>query len=241
MDFNTAQYFMYGGKDFNTKNRYHGSINQQEKIKMNNFPQNKSQFTLPGPAGNLEVATTWPTQAPKAIGIICHPLPQFDGTMNNKVVTTIERAFINKGLATLRFNFRGVGKSEGSFANTIGETEDLKAIIQWVKQVLPNTPLWLGGFSFGSYIAAKAANEIAVQQLVSIAPPVNHNDFVALTNIHCPWWLVQGDQDEIVPASEVIAFAKQPPSPLTLKVMAGVGHFFHGHLIELREYLQNVL
>lgn len=206
------------------------------------FPKESSHFILPGPAGNLEIKTTYPKDADaNSVGIICHPHPLQSGTMNNKVVTTLARSFESVGFATVRFNFRGVGASEGSHGHTIGETEDLLAVIDWVRSALPDCDLSLAGFSFGSYIAAKVANQMQVSCLISIAPPVNHVDFKSLTNIRCPWLVVQGDQDEIVPIEEVQSLALASPSPFKLIVMEEVGHFFHGRLIELREIIENFL
>jgi len=205
---------------------------------MKEFPKEQKAFILQGPAGALEVLTTWPAKdLKKRVGIICHPHPQQQGTMSNKVVTTIAKAFDRLGLPTLRFNFRGVGKSEGEFGNTIGEREDLLAIMKWVKEVLPDHEIWLAGFSFGSFIAASIANQEKVTQLLTIATTVNHYDFVSLTNIQCPWLSIVGEQDELVPIAEVESFASNPPVPMKLIVMPGVGHFFHGHLIELRELI----
>ena len=203
------------------------------------FPQTNSQFILPGPAGNLEVMTTFSKDSSKNIvGVICHPHPLFEGSMQNKVVTTIAKAFDHLGFATVRFNFRGVGKSEGQYGETIGETEDLLAVIKWVKQALPDYQMVLAGFSFGAYISAKVANQISVLQLVSIGPAVSKFNFKNFTHIDCPWLVIQGDQDEVVPFEMVKAFAENPPAPLKLIVMEGASHFFHGRLIELREILE---
>ena len=201
------------------------------------FPQQITQFLLPSPAGSLEVMTTWPKQTPSITGVICHPHPLFAGTMNNKVVTTIAKAFDQLGLATVRFNFRGVGKSTGEYGETIGEREDLTAVLQWVKTVLPQPQIWLAGFSFGSYIAAAVANKIPVAQLVTVAPAVHHNDFAGLTNVGCPWLIIQGEQDEIVPFDQVKRFVENPPVPVKFIAVPGAGHFFHGRLIELRDIL----
>jgi uncharacterized protein len=203
------------------------------------FPHENSQFLIPGPAGDLEIMTTWPHLAdPLGIGIICHPDPRQGGTMNNKVVTTLARAFIELNLATVRFNFRGIGNSSGEYGHTQGELADLNAVIAWAKQQLPALPLWLAGFSFGSYISALAAPAAKPRALISIAPPVNRYDFNQLTQISCPWLVIQGDQDEVVPYAEVQAWAAQPPAPLKLITMTGATHFFHGRLIELRDYTE---
>lgn len=206
------------------------------------FPLEKAHLLLRGPSGQLEVMTSYPKhKLPTIVGIVCHPHPLYEGTMHNKVVSTIARAFENLNYATVRFNYRGVGKSEGQYGHMIGEIEDLKAIMVWVKQVLPDCEIVLVGFSFGAYISANVANQIAVSKLITIAPAVNHADFSQLTNIRCPWLLVQGEEDEVVPPEEVIAFAQHPPSPLNFILLPEVSHFFHGKLIELREILEQWL
>lgn len=207
---------------------------------MQTFPSNPSVLTLPGPAGQLEVMTTWPSSAPPSgVGIICHPDPRQQGTMLNKVVTTTARAFENLQLATVRFNFRGIGKSEGSFGNIIGECEDLTAIIKWVQEVLPTQPLWLAGFSFGSYVSAVVAQQVNPIRLISIAPPVNFYDFQALLDIRCPWLVIQGDADEVVPCAQVQAWVENSAVPVKLIIMPDASHFFHGRLIELREHIES--
>lgn len=195
-------------------------------------------FFLPGPSGQLEALFSTPRQnAKEIVAIICHPNPLFEGTMHNKVVTTIAKAFDILGITTVRFNFRGVGNSEGEYGETIGETEDCLAVVDWAQKTYPNYSLWLAGFSFGSYISANVANQISVAQLVSIAPAVNHHDFTVFTNINCPWLVIMGDQDEIVPVDKVKAWAANPPSPLDFYLLPGASHFFHGKLIEMREVL----
>jgi uncharacterized protein len=204
------------------------------------FPQQTQTFLMPGPAGQLEVMTTFPeSDALNGVGIICHPDPRFGGTMHNKVVTTVARGFANLRLATVRFNYRGIGASTGEYGETVGELADLHAIITWVRQVLPSQSLWLAGFSFGSYISARAAQTVKPARLISIAPPVNHYDYQQFTNISCPWLVIQGDQDEVVPCAAVQEWAKHPPSPLELVVMPGASHFFHGRLMELRDIIEN--
>lgn len=207
------------------------------------FPTDTSQFILPGPAGDLEVLTTYPqSMNPPAVAIICHPHPLYAGTMNNKVVTTSARAFEHLGFATLRFNFRGVGKSTGEYGHVTGEIEDLKSMVAWVNHSLPGIPLSLAGFSFGACVAANVANQTQVLQLITIAPAVNHCDFQHLFQIRCPWLVIQGDQDEVVPFDQVQTFANHPPAPLKFIIMKEAGHFFHGRLIELREILEkNIL
>lgn len=198
---------------------------------------------LPGAVGNLEAMITNPQQTPPAaIAVICHPHPLQEGTMHNKVVTTLTKAFELCGAATLRFNFRGVGNSDGQFDEAVGECDDLRAMIQWAKEHYPNIPLWLAGFSFGSYVAARVANDDHVgARLVSIAPAVTNYNFDTINTVAVPWLVVQGDQDEVVPFADVvnwyesIAFVSSPQ----FEVFEGVGHFFHGQLIPLRSLIQS--
>jgi alpha/beta superfamily hydrolase len=197
-----------------------------------------SSFFIKGPVGNLETIIEPPSVSPKKIiGIICHPHPLYEGTMHNKVVTTLVRAFQKLGVTAIRFNFRGVGKSEGAYAEGIGEAEDLFAVVNWVKNQYPDNQIWLAGFSFGSYIAACVATKIHPQQLILIAPPVHHFGFVDLPEMHYPCMVVQGEEDEVVPPQKVYAWVNSLRNPPQLFKLPNVGHFFHGHLITLRELL----
>lgn len=183
------------------------------------------------------------------VGVVCHPHPLYHGTMHNKVVTTIVKALNQMGIATVHFNFRGVGNSEGEFAHTIGETEDCLAVVQWVLTQWPEVELWLAGFSFGSYIAAKAAswltadnqltstNQVNLAQLISIAPPVQHNDFTAI-EVRCPWLIIQADDDEVVAAEQVYNWYDGLTVNKSLIRFAKAGHFFHGQLNNLMENMQ---
>lgn len=203
---------------------------------INEFPKEpKSQFFLPGPVGKLEVLTTWPYAVARGVAIICHPHPLYSGTMNNKVVTTIAKAMEELGLATVRFNFRGVGKSEGSYGEMRGEIEDLKAVKQWVNRMSPDLPVWLAGFSFGSYIAAMVANmSTDVVSLITVAPAVTHANFNQLVSIKCPWLILQGGKDEVVSYDAVREFVGRSPVPVTFITIPDATHFFHGQLLELR-------
>lgn len=196
---------------------------------------------LNGPAGKIEVVTAPTSYAKKAVTvIICHPHPLYGGTMSNKVVTTTAKALERLGMKTVCFNFRGVGKSEGYYDNTDGETDDLKAVLRWVKgeEACTNDEIWLAGFSFGSYIAAKVANtDTSISRLVTVAPAVNHYNYEVFTNVTCPWLVVLGAQDELVPLEEVKAFVEQHSIAVRLIVIEEADHFFHGKLIELREIL----
>jgi uncharacterized protein len=204
------------------------------------FPEQAATFDLRGPAGAIECASDVPPAeiARAGTALICHPHPLQGGTMQNKVVTTLERALRELGLATVRFNFRGVGGSAGTFDNGIGETDDLLAIARWVQQVRPHDALWLAGFSFGSYVATRASSALPTRQLITIAPAVTRWDFNALPAPPCPWLIVQGEADEIVDSAAVYALAAaRQPAP-TLVRLPDTGHFFHRRLIELRNLVQ---
>ena len=204
------------------------------------FPQERSTFLLPGPAGQLECLSDRPEdQNPEGVAVICHPHPLGGGTMHNKVVTIIERSLRELGLATVRFNFRGVGDSEGEHDEGFGETDDLLAVIEWVRKTCPDQPLTLAGFSFGSYIALKVAAGLDLRQLISIAPPVDRYDFSAIEHPGCPWLVVQGDEDEVVDPDSVYAWVETLEPMPQLNAMEKTGHFFHRRLMDLRGLIKN--
>ena len=195
----------------------------------------ETTFTIQGPAGKLELATTSGRQN-SPVAIICHPHPLYGGTMQNKVVTTLEKTFRELDFSTVRFNFRGIGKSTGVYDQGVGEVKDLLAVVAWVKELLPQRKIYLAGFSFGGCVAIKAATEILPERLVVVAPGVEHFD-VSTLQVPCPWILVQGEQDEVVPPALVYAWMeKQRIQPTLIKIVEAT-HFFHGKLIEMRERL----
>lgn len=205
------------------------------------FPASATGFLLPGPAGALEVVVDVPaTSATRnAVAIICHPHPLHGGSLHNKVVTIIERALRELGVATVRFNFRGVGSSEGSFDEGRGETLDLLAVAAWVHKVRPEAELWLAGFSFGAYVALLGARHLPVRQMVSIAPPAGRWDFSAVLAPDCPWLVVQGEADDIVDPAAVKRWIEEMPSKPNLVLMPDTGHFFHRRLMDLRGAIKN--
>lgn len=198
-----------------------------------------SKIAIPGPAGPIEAEFT-PAAAAVALAVVCHPHPLHGGTMDNKVVTTLVRFFAEQGAAVLRFNFRGVGQSGGQFDQGRGEGEDLRAVVQWLRGQHGEVPLWLAGFSFGSYVSARMAAELGAARLVSIAPPVSRWDFEAIVPIAGPWIVVQGDADEVVDAAAVYRWLDTVSPAPTLLRMPAATHFFHGLLIELRTRLGSV-
>jgi len=205
------------------------------------FPEASGSLLIAGPAGALEVAVDLPAahEARRGIAVICHPSPPEGGTMHNKVVTMTARALAELGIATVRFNFRGVGSSEGEFDDGRGEVFDLLAVSRWAMAEHSGYALWLGGFSFGSWVALQAARQLPVQQMITIAPPIGLRDFTGVLPPPCPWLLIQGENDEIVSAAAVFDWvAKQSPAP-TLVRMPDTGHFFHRHLLDLRGAIKN--
>jgi alpha/beta superfamily hydrolase len=206
------------------------------------FPTGEATFLLSSPTGQLEMLTSAPAQSAKPITvIICHPHPLFSGTMHNKVVYTLARTFKELGLPTVRFNFRGVGASTGEYAEGIGETEDLLTVLQWIKQVEPTHTIWLAGFSFGSFVASRAARLWPTEHLILIAPPVKnfHFDFAfnQLPALQCPSLVVQGEQDEVVSPQAVYDWVAHSQDHPKLLRISDSGHFFHGKLIELKQLL----
>lgn len=190
---------------------------------------------IKGPVGQIEAVIEMPSETPVALGVVCHPHPQHGGTMTNKVVTTVARAWRECHAVTIRFNYRGVGQSEGAFANALGETQDALAVIDAMQKQFPTLPLWLAGFSFGAYVAYSAARQRDIKKLITIAPVVDRYDFDALGYPTCPWTVVQGGDDEIVDAEKVKAWHDTLAEKPKWVCFDETGHFFHGKLIELRE------
>lgn len=209
--------------------------------------EKESKISIAGPAGNLESALSRgdsdaPLSTLSAIVIVCHPHPQHGGTMDNKVVTTLMRTYRDLGIHVLRFNFRGVGGSEGVFDNTVGELQDLLAVIGWVKHNLPDSPPLLAGFSFGSSIAARASYSLeSILHLTLVAPPVERYEYDRNCVFNAPLCVVQGDQDERVVAQGVYDWIAQLQSPAELIRYPNAGHFFHGYLSALKTDLTSVL
>jgi alpha/beta superfamily hydrolase len=192
-------------------------------------------------AGSLEAIVEEVSVAGDRYAVICHPHPLFGGTMDNKVVSTVARALNESGIPTVRFNFRGVGKSEGTFDAGIGETADAAAVASWGAARWPGRQLIIAGFSFGAYVALRLAQQRAASHLITVAPAVGRFDFSVLKVPGCPWLVVQGDADEVVDPRSVIDWVGGLEPRPKLVVMPGVGHFFHGRLLELRDAVRDAL
>ena len=196
---------------------------------------NETANIIQGPAGKLEMAIGTPLgNEREAIGIVCHPHPLHGGTMYNKVVTTLAKAFQGLGLMTVRFNFRGVGQSQGEFDHGRGEVDDLLAVMKWLQAEMGHKEIWLAGFSFGAFIAASGAVQLPVKKLVTVAPPVMHFPMRDLPPILCDWVVVQGEKDDVVLPEEVFVWAESRQPPPAILRFPEAGHFFHGQLGELR-------
>jgi uncharacterized protein len=197
--------------------------------------------SIPGPSGVLQGIVEEPGNVPPAaIAVVCHPHPLQGGTMTNKVVHTLARACNEVGAPTVRFNYRGVGGSEGSYDDGVGETEDALAVIEWARARWPETPLWLAGFSFGGGVALRASVSTSTARLITVAP-ASARAGVTDNLPGCPWLLVQGDADDVVPAQMVLDWAKALRVSPDIRLLEGAGHFFHGRLIELREAVRDWL
>lgn len=211
---------------------------------MQTFPATETTILFQGAAGKIEMLLTPADESrPQrpATAIICHPHPLYGGTMTNKVVTTLARTFREAGLRTVRFNFRGVGKSEGVHDEGHGETDDVLLIIAWIKKLFPHDEIWLAGFSFGGFVAANAASQSSVARLFCVAPWALRFKTAQMKPITCPWVVIQGEKDEVVPPEEVYEWVDTlDPKPRLIRI-AEAGHYFHGKLMELRRVLEGLL
>jgi uncharacterized protein len=192
---------------------------------------------IDGPAGSLEIALSVPANAPaKGLAFICHPHPVHGGTMDNKVVQTLAKAFAEMGCAVMRFNFRGVGASHGTFDNGIGETEDAAAALAYAQATLPQTvglPLIAAGFSFGCFVQSRLLPRANPSRLVLIGPAVKRFE---IADVPKGTLVVHGEEDDVVPLADVMNWAR--PQALPVTIFPGTGHFFHGRLLELKTTVQ---
>lgn len=202
--------------------------------------QDTRRETLAGPAGAIDCAIDEPAAgvALRGVAVLCHPHPQHGGTMDNKVVQTLARAFVQLGYRAVRFNFRGVGASAGTWDEGPGEIDDALAVIAAQRLAAPDLPLALAGFSFGGYVAAQAAARLAdgqpdsqpVERLVLVGPATSRFEMPA--RVAPDTLVIHGEADEVVPLASTLAWAR--PQVLPVLVLPGVGHFFHGQLTLLK-------
>ncbi|MFC3908884.1 alpha/beta hydrolase [Legionella dresdenensis] len=198
-------------------------------------------FVFQGVVGQLEAILTVPDAiTSQTIALLGHPHSLQGGTMNNKVVTTMARAFRDAGIPSVRFNFRGVGNSEGQYDEGIGESKDMLQLMTLWKERQPDSEFVFAGFSFGSYVAWRSAAQAGTRLLLTIAPPVHHYDYQEFEPVPS-WFIIQGDDDDVVPLSLVQAFSEKFSPPLPITRFAGTGHFFHGKLLELKEAIAAII
>src|SRR6056297_1109408 len=218
-------------------------MSERKPIDPEAFPDRQTEFLLSGKAGRIECIADAPEadESVSATAVLCHPHPQHGGTMRNKVVTIMERSLRESGLRTVRFNFRGAGETEGEFDDGGGELEDLLSVVDWVRHTRPDDDLWLGGFSFGAWVSLRAAQDLPVRMLISIAPPVERYGFSDLLPPNCPWLLVQGGEDDVVSPKAVLEWVDGLDRKPELVVMEGSGHFFHRRLMDLRGLMKNAV
>jgi hypothetical protein len=192
-------------------------------------PKTTERHTIDGPAGALEIALNVPAHAPRGVALVAHPHPLQGGTLDNKVAQTLAKTFYALGYIATRFNFRGVGRSEGTFDDGVGETADALAALAYAlarfSPGAPTAPVVLAGFSFGTYVQTKVAQAVAAERLVLVGPAVRR---FAVAPLPADTIVIHGEEDDIVPLADVFAWAR--PQELPVVVFPGCGHFFHGRL-----------
>tara|TARA_Y100000588_G_C14168438_1_gene887999 strand:+ start:321 stop:974 length:654 start_codon:yes stop_codon:yes gene_type:complete len=197
---------------------------------------------LDGPAGAIEAVISIPNDTRGHLfAVLGHPHSLHGGTMTNKVVTTLARTFSALNIPSIRFNFRGVGQTQGQFDHGVGESEDMLFLVEQIKKTRPQTDFIFAGFSFGSYVTYRAASQHPHKLLISIAPPVERFDYNAFKSKPAPWLIVQGLEDEVVVPQFVLDFAKAYTPLPDLITFEKTGHFFHGQLVALKDQLTDYI
>jgi alpha/beta superfamily hydrolase len=203
------------------------------------------EIIINGPEGRLEGRYNHAKQPNAPIALLLHPHPQHGGTMNNKVVYTMYHAFVAKGFAALRFNFRGVGRSQGTFDRGEGELSDAASALDWLQSYNPNAAAcWIGGFSFGAWISMQLLmRRPEIDGFVSVAPPANMYDFSFLAPCPASGLIVHGDQDTLVPTEPVQKLIDklmhQRDIRIEYKIVKGADHFFQDHLEQVDQAIQD--
>lgn len=192
------------------------------------------KFSVAGGAGNLEGIVHMPEEITCGIAVVAHPLPTMGGTMDNKVTVTLAKTFAELGCVALRFNFRGVGASEGEFTGGDGEEQDMLDVVRFAcEQFGEELPLILSGFSFGGYVAARTAQQVHPQHLILAAPAVGR---FAMPAVSPDTLVIHGEHDDVVPLADALEWAR--PQHLPIVVLPQAEHFFHGRLTQLRDIVK---
>ncbi len=200
------------------------------------------KFTVTGPAGLLEGVVHMPEEITAGVAVVAHPLPTMGGNMDNKVAMTLAKTFAELGCVAFRFNFRGVGASEGEFTGGDGEEQDMVAVARYAQEEFgEDLPLILSGFSFGGYVAARAAQKLKPQHLVLAAPAVTRFAATAVLSSEMPHvpadtLIVHGEHDDVVPLAKALEWAR--PQHLPIVVLPQAEHYFHGRLTQLRDVVR---
>lgn len=194
------------------------------------------KILIGGPAGQLEGVMHLPEHHPLALAVVTHPLSTMGGTMDNKVVTTLCKTFVELGYAALRFNFRGVGASPGMYDGGDGEVADVIAVAEYGLREFTALPLILSGFSFGAYVQARAALQLRPQRMILVAPAVGR---FAMPDVPSDTLVIHGDRDEVVALDAVMQWAH--PQHLPIVIVPEAGHFFHGRLADLKQLVRTNL
>jgi alpha/beta superfamily hydrolase len=206
---------------------------------VDNFPDGwmharETRLLINGTAGAIEVLVNG-VQSPRAVALICHPHPLYGGSLDNKVVFTIARACHDSNILVVRFNFRGVGRSEGDHAEGIGEMEDACTVLARIRAVAPALPVIFAGFSFGASVVARLAQKELCAGLLLVAPPVSSYAMDTVSRLDIPVLLMQGDDDEVVDSTAVYRWFEQLYAPeKKLRHWPQAGHFFHGVLPDMK-------
>jgi alpha/beta superfamily hydrolase len=201
-------------------------------------PSAALDLLLPGAAGDLEVILAAPRVAARGFAVICHPHPLYGGAMSNKVTYTLASIALNAGFYALRFNFRGVGRSQGSHDQGRGEVQDTLRMVDWLRQRVPaDFPLLLAGFSFGGYVSIAAAQQARPALQISVAPPFGgrYVDEAQPPRPPCPWLVIHSRDDDVVEYAATAAALAQYQPPAELHAVDGAGHFFNGRLDDIRQ------
>ncbi len=200
-----------------------------------------------GPEGRLEGRYQHNRSPDAPVALMLHPHPQHGGTMNTKVVYNLFHSFVRQGFSALRFNFRGVGRSQGVYDRGEGELADAAAALDWLQTYNQNaTACWIAGFSFGAWIGMQLLmRRPEISGFVAIAPPANMHDFSFLAPCPSSGLVLHGDADEIVPEASVAKLVNklshQRDIEIDYRVIAGASHFFHDHMDDLNEHMDDYL
>ena len=197
---------------------------------------------IPGAVGQLEVLLDLPNGTPRRAVVLAHPLPIKGGTMHTKVVFQSAKALTRIGCAVLRFNFRGVGRSAGTWDNGRGEMDDYRAAVDFLSGRYPDLEMWAAGFSFGSYIAmTSGADDDRICALIGIAPPVNRYEFASVKLSTKPKFIVHGESDELIPLKTVREFYARLQDPKEFVEIDRANHLFEGQAGEVGDALEELL